>query len=58
MDAARGYEREAIQSNPGVNKIDDPEVGWLINADFSITHVTDYQHQRLVAFGELQIAWL
>ena len=34
MDAARGYEREAIQSNPTVNKIDDPRLGWLINADF------------------------
>ena len=34
MDAARRYEREAIQSNPTVNKIDDPRLGWLINADF------------------------
>ena len=34
MDAARGYEREAIQSNPTVNKIDDPRLGWLINAYF------------------------
>jgi hypothetical protein len=58
MDAARGYEREAIQSNPTVIKIDDPRLGWLINADFSITHVTDHRYQRLVAFGELQITWL
>jgi len=32
MDAAHGFEREAIWSNSGVNKIDDDGLAYLINA--------------------------
>jgi hypothetical protein len=42
----------STKSNPGLEKIDDQRLVWLINADFSITHLTDYRYPRFVAFGE------
>jgi hypothetical protein len=45
MDAAHGFEREAIWSNSGVNKIDDAGLACLINAGHEL-------HAVAVAIGD------